>query len=46
MCSGAKISGSELADNCREKRQLDSRGKKSGRGGGLAAKKRIRTGNS
>lgn len=44
MCSGAKISGSELADNCREKRQMDSRGKKSGVGG-LAAKKRIRTGN-
>lgn len=30
MCSGAKVARAELADNCREKRQLDSRGKKQG----------------
>lgn len=32
MCSGAKIAGAEFADNCREKRQLDFRGKKLGAG--------------
>lgn len=32
MCSGAKIAEAEFADNCREKRQLDFRGKKLGAG--------------
>jgi len=46
VCSGAKIAGAELADNCREKRQLDSREKKRGslqlkRGEGLGMVKEL-----
>lgn len=30
MCLGAKIAGAKLGDNCGEKRQLGSRGKRGG----------------